>query len=184
MPTLRTRGTKEFLAKLQKDKAKILGKVTETHQRLVYAILVDLVTLTPQWSGNLASNWQLEFHSYSARYRELQGKKAFEVVRGSAMMADFAPYQKGDDPAVSIALDREVWKIPQIRWNSKVKITNPTSYASDVNEGRGPLSVNGQELPIRDVNLHPAYGGVAMVGFIDMKYNKLTNLRRLKAVPK
>ena len=54
MPTIGFNGVKTAMAKLEKAKKLIPGQIAETKRRIVNAVLTDLVTNSPQWSGNLA----------------------------------------------------------------------------------------------------------------------------------
>jgi hypothetical protein len=77
----------------------------------------------------------------------------------------------GDDPAVSTTLARELAKVADIRWNSKVQLVNYTPYASEVEAGTGP---NGK--PIRKENYK--YGQIAMAAYVVTKYSSLRTLKR------
>ena len=153
-----------FIAKLKKHKLLVQGQVAETKRRLVRDIFTDLVQGSPQWSGNLASNWYIEFHGNEGRYSKIAGYKPKDWKRDD-------PYHAGDDPAVSKTLMRELPKIANIRWNSKVQIVNYAPYASDVEAGLGP---DGK--PIREANYK--YGQIAMAGYVTAKYSQLRTLKR------
>ena len=64
-----------FIAKLRKHQLIVEGQVTETKRRLVRDIFTDLVEGSPQWSGNLASNWYIEFHGNAGRYKKIRDYK-------------------------------------------------------------------------------------------------------------
>lgn len=153
-----------FLAKLKKHKLLVEGRVAETKRRLVHDMFVDLVQGSPQWSGNLASNWYIEFHGNTGKYSKIKGYKPKAWQRDD-------PYSAGDDPAVSRTLARELPKIADIRWNSKVQIVNYTPYAPYVEVGSGP-----EGKPIREANYR--YGQVAMAGYVTAKYSQLRTLKR------
>ena len=166
MAAIGFQGVAAALAKLVKHKLLIRGSITDTKRRVVRHVLKDLVTNSPQWSGNLAQQWYVEFHGQKGHYQQI-------ASYGEARTRDEA-YSMGDDPAVSQTLAREYAKIDKIRWNSKIEIVNYAPYASDVEAGVGP-----DGLAIRPENQLASYGGVAMVGYVTMKYN---NLRYLKGL--
>lgn len=153
-----------FIAKLKKHQLLVEGQVAETKRRLVRDIFTDLVQGSPQWSGNLASNWYIEFHGSTGKYSKIRGYKSKDWRRDD-------PYYAGADPAVSKTLARELPKIADIRWNSKVQIVNYTPYAPYVEMGVGP---DGKK--IRDVNYK--YGQIAMAGYVVAKYSQLRTLKR------
>jgi hypothetical protein len=138
------------------------NKVTASYQQLLKKMFADLVETTPQWSGNLAQNWTVQYlGSAQARY----------VDRAPLMQSKYgrtSPYMMGMDPAVTNTLNRELPKFDKIRWNTKVTFINKTPYAGEVAEGKGPSPHN----PIRAVNLGPA-GEVLMLNYVKMKYNNL-----------
>jgi hypothetical protein len=80
---------------------------------------------------------------------------------------------------VSLALDRELDQLQYIRWNTKVSFVNRTPYASQVEEGLGPLDEFGRQTYIREVNKLASYGGVAMLGYVEMKYSNLRYIKKL-----
>ena len=153
-----------FIAKLRKHQLIVEGHVTETKRRLVRDIFTDLVQGSPQWSGNLASNWYIEFHGNTGRYKKIRDYKVRDWRRDD-------PYYAGADPAVTKTLNRELPKIADIRWNSKIQIVNYAPYAASVEMGVGP---EGRK--IRDVNYK--YGQIAMAGYVVAKYSQLRTLKR------
>lgn len=140
-------------AKLQAEKS-----VTFEYRNLLYNIFHDVVANTPQFSGNLATNWGIEIlGSSKVRYREQPGYLHTYYGR-------IAIRKMGDDPAVRETLDRELPKLNNLKWNSKVTFVNKTPYAEDVAAGVGP-----EGRSIRQVNLGAA-GEVVMLNGIKVKY--------------
>lgn len=170
---LEIKGSRELAARLKKDIAKLKGSIQKTHQNLVFRMFRDLVTHTPQWSGDLAAHWAIEFHSHKAPGPFTQGFN--RTVK--------EPYQMGSEPTVTTTISRELAKIPEIRYNSIVKFVNRMPYASNVQAGEGPYSSKlGDYLEIRDVN--KLYGKVAMIAYIDAKYRNKRELNRALDKPK
>jgi hypothetical protein len=177
---LQIKGSQELIKKLNRDKLRIQHSVAETHRRIVKHIFTDLVTLTPQWSGNLASNWYIEFTSVKGAYKQLDGylpSGEWDMAMATGSME--LPFSRGMDPAVDTTLTRELSKLPKIRYNTNVRIVNYTPYAEDVEENLGPVDEFGIRRDIREVNQLASYGGVAMKGYIEMKYSNLNTLKRL-----
>ena len=150
--------------KLKKHELQAKGNIAATKRRLVKDVFTDLVKGSPQWSGNLAQNWYIEFHGFTGTYEPIPGYDEKNWNEGEH-------YQVGANPAVARTLGREVPRIAQIRWNSKVQIANYTPYAEEVEAGQGP---DGK--PIREENYK--YGQIAMVGYVNVKYNALRTLKR------
>ena len=158
---LRSKGTQALMAKLRKDRNKLVNNLAETHRNLVAAQFVDLVFMTPQWSGNLASNWRIEFTGHEDAY-----SPAMKYGKHNKM-----PYSIGSDPVVRETVYREFQKIPAIRYNTKVTFVNHTSYAQEVQQGHGP---NGK--PLRPENL--IYGPTIMTAYLETKYKSLKVVRK------
>ena len=171
---LETKGTRSLMAKLKKDMQFLPGQVQATHQRLVRDIFTDLVTNTPQYTGNLARNWTIEFTGVPGKsYGESADKRDLQELGFKKYRDANEVYERGDDPAVGDTLDRELKKIPLIKYNTIVTMRNTTPYAEEVEANEGPLGAE-----IRKENIHPTYGKVAMVGYVEMKYRQLRTLRR------
>lgn len=165
-------------AKLQAEKT-----VTYEYRNLLYNMFHDVVAGTPQWSGNLATNWGIEIlGAPKVRYRE-------HPAYMHSFFSRLAVHKMGDDPAVRDTLNRELPKLNNLKWNSKVTFVNRTPYADDVSRGIGPEATSapwhsaahakhlrskkgGARRPIRDVNLDSA-GQVVMLNGIRVKYQNL-----------
>ena len=150
-------GAAAFKARLKAVMPTIEAEINTKYRKLVRKVFTDLVENSPQWSGNLASNWRIG----SGGYAQITGYNPQDWYKEN-------PYQVGSDPAVAMTLMREVPKLDAITYKSPVRIFNPTPYAADVEAGQGP---NGR--PIREVNKLAEYGGVAMIGYVNQKYNLL-----------
>lgn len=171
---LETKGTRNLMAKLKKDMQFLPGQLQATHQRLVRDIFTDLVTNTPQYTGNLARNWTIEFTGVPGKpYGESADKRDLQQLGFKKYQDLNEVYQMGMDPAVGDTLDRELKKISFIKYNTIVTMRNTTPYAEEVEANEGPMGAE-----IRPENIHPTYGKVAMVGYIEMKYKQLRTLRR------
>lgn len=168
-------GVAQAMAKLEKAKKLVHGNIAGTKRRIVKAVLTDLVSHSPQWSGNLASNWFVEHTGVpKGRYTELPGYQPPALWEGGG-----EHFQMGHRDAIDRVLQRELPRVAAIKWNSKVVITNYAGYASDVERGIGPTDNQGVEHAIRPENILARYGAVAMVGYASMKYNNLRYLKNL-----
>lgn len=150
-------GAAAFKARLKAVMPTIEAEINTKYRKLVRKVFTDLVENSPQWSGNLASNWRIGSGGY-AQIAEYNPQNWYMEN----------PYQMGGDPAVAMTLMREMPKLDSITYKSPVRIFNPTPYASEVEVGQGP---DGRD--IREVNKLAEYGGVAMIGYIKLKYGSL-----------
>jgi len=162
---------------LMTEKARQEQKVNQIYRQVVAEIFTDIVKHTPQFSGNLTSNWQIEFFGYPAsgyhRSHRYLGKKRSTAAAYKLAEEKFGgPFRRGDNPAVGETLDRELPILADLRWNMKVRIINKTPYADDVEAGAGPNGTN-----IRDENL--TYGKVAMANYAYAKYSRANNIVKI-----
>lgn len=165
-------GIEAAIQKLRKHKLLIPGKIAQTKRNLVYAVWVDLIKNTPQWSGNLVSNWAIEVSGRIGGYNELKSYYPPYAFSTKEWIAENGqPKKRGDDIDYMLLFGKNL--VDTIKWNSKVTIKNYADYASEVDQTIGPLG-----RPIRQVNIHPNYGKVAMVGYVETKYKVLRNTKR------
>lgn len=152
--------------------------LAETLRDLTRTILIDLAEHTPQYTGNLASNWQLEVgavHQGYGTYTQLPNY----VESKDWQWTPNPPHAAGDPQAKRIVLDNAIDALSRIRYNSKITIVNKTPYAIPVAEGLGPpkaYKVGYNQ--IRDVNKFEGqpfvpWHGVAMAEYAKAKYGSL-----------
>ena len=110
-------------------------------------IFISIVQTSPQWSGNLASNW-----NYSVK----TPNEGYNSIKPDIPAKGFKPYQVGSDPATGKAIAR-MSLVDAPSWRDTVYITNATPsddagyLAEHIIEGK----VN-----LRPVNLIPAQGAI------------------------
>lgn len=157
-----------FVKALQAERARLNLEIRMAYRQWAVVIHADIATLTPQWGGNLASNWYLDIGAPTSTAQEL-GDLGVRSYRSKAAGLR-APYSRGADPAVANSLARgKAFPIPTI--TDHVFIHNPVEYAEAVELDVGPR-------PIRAVNRVPraTTGKVAMVYHAQLKYGLTGNL--------
>lgn len=148
---LQVTNLRQFQYSVAAAKARLSGTVTKKYQQFVTKVFTDLVEHTPQWSGHLAANWNVN----------LTHDAAPAVVPWKTSEYSEPVHQMGDPEAVSFALGRAKGQISKIRWNTKVSFVNPVDYAAEV-------EANPQLL--RPVNL--VGGQVVLAQYIASKYSR------------
>ena len=93
----------------------------------VEEVFTDIVQLTPQWSGNLASNWYLGVGTMGEQESVIP-EKAFFWPLDEALEA----FERGDSPAVERSLDR--LSGVDFGYLDTVYIYNPSAIAQDVED--------------------------------------------------
>lgn len=149
-------------------------KVTKAYQNLVYHVYKDIVYKTPQWSGQLASNWQVQIGLKSEGF--VYPMRPHPDYGKDPLYSDFEPKNaivNGGfiDPAVMVAMREAAVNVKRIRWNSKVAIVNPVPYAVDVEHGIAPHMTQ-----FRPENIYA--GGTAMIQYAVMKYSNQSEFNR------
>lgn len=163
---------RDYMKRLDLTLAREEHRITDTYRQIIQAIFVDIVEHTPQFTGNLAQGWEIVFGPYSPTLQSTYSDTERARLFRAAGKDEFDPFERGDDPAVQQTLDRELPKLKEVRWNSKVRIVNSVSYAEDVDAGEAPDGTS-----IRPENLY--YGRVFMTSYAEVKYSRLKNLVKI-----
>jgi hypothetical protein len=161
MLTVKAKGVAGLKSKLKQHQVRVKKAIADELSGIAKTVFTDLVKGSPQWSGNLASNWYIEIDGNAASYRPIPTYSPDNWHKQT-------PYVMGDDPAVSNTLARELPKLTNVKFTSSISLANYAPYATSVEEG---VSSSGK--PIRSENL--LYGQVAMVGFAVAKYKITAN---------
>ena len=144
-------GLESYIKRLRAARPALDVKVTQAYRNFVEEVFTDIVKNTPQFSGDTASNWKIVFGKWGSTYEPYPGK-------GNTPYDDAK--QRGHETAVNHALERNLYRLPTLRWNQKVRIVNETPITSDLENER---------VYIRPVNL--VNGKVQMVAYAKAKYS-------------
>lgn len=138
-------GIDRFLAELEVEQAAFNSYVTDRFRSWVKTIFYDIVELTPQWSGNLAANWNISTTG-ETNSEETIPEKAYmwPLPKGTQ------PFKRGDPGGVNISKDR--YDQVLFSYVDQIYIYNPAEIAPEV---------EAQSIYIRGVNLLD--GRVAMI---------------------
>ena len=147
-------GVDRFLDEITALHASFNESVSKAYRSWVRFIFNDIVELTPQWSGNLASNWRISLSS---------SQESEDTIANKALMWPPGPYVKpffrGMDPAVQIS-EARFDNFEQFGYSQQVFIYNPTEIAQQVED---------HSIHLRAVNLLD--GRVAMLAHAQALYS-------------
>lgn len=132
-------------------------------------IFADLVESTPQWSGDLASNWFYTLNSPSAEYMPLVGKTAGATWDKPGHGA-FEPFQRGAPMAVMVSVDRAM-EGPRPTYRDVVYFSNNTPLSFDTNLTLVASDKAMDWRKVRPVNL--VENQVALSEFMSFKWRNL-----------
>lgn len=151
------KGVEAFKAKLKAVMPTVEAEVNTKFRKLGQLIFTDLVMNSPQWSGNLATNWHINTGGYNQH-------PLYEPWNPDLSKA----YWRGQNPAVGDTLNAELPKLDATTYRDTIRLYNSAPYAPMVEVNVGPEGKG-----IRKVNKLAEYGGVAMIGYVSAKYGKL-----------
>jgi hypothetical protein len=160
--------TKGAIDKLRKQEKRYKMGITVRYQKLVFKMFKDVVEHTPQWSGNLASNWVIEVGSVGegqGGYRQLPSYAGVNWKGTAAKQAGHS-----DAVAIAISYAEGSDRIGSIRWNSRVSIANHTPYAAQVEQDKAPDGRDIREENKFTIPYVNSYG-IAMAEYLKAKYS-------------
>lgn len=147
-----TSGIDAFVAQLNLEMARFDREISEHFYRYTVELFQDIVWQSPQWSGDMASNWNYSVHQPNFTYVKSENKAAGEVNK-KRMAVGKIVYRRGMDPAVETAMSR-MRNVPRPTWRDTVYFANATPIAP---------YVEAHSIHIRPVNL--IGGQVAMIAY-------------------
>ena len=140
--------------KSEAAKKKIKSSATLYVQNKVLTIYKEALKVSPQWSGNYAYNWTIEFTGY----KDGSYEKRFKVTPWQALYK-YGAAKRGDPEAINAALANTMHLIEHIKWNSAVKLVNNSPIADRIEAGT---------VKLRPENVIP--GGQGVIAHLQTKY--------------
>lgn len=140
--------------KSEAAKKRIQSKATEYVQNKVREVLKDALRVSPQFSGNMAVNWFIETNQ-TGNARAI-GKFKMEPWQ---KLPQASRHIAGHPDAINYNLQMlNAEAIRNLKWNSKIRLTNYTIAAEKIEAG---------EVKLRPGNLIP--GGVGVLAYLKTK---------------
>lgn len=130
----------------------------KSYRQKLYYLFERAVLVSPQWSGDFASNWNIVVDGNMPVYKPWPGK--FESMIGrrddlhtGAAAYRVTPHQAGDPEAVGTALARGASQLRGVTMKSRVHFVNATELEVD-DAGQFMLGPDGKE-KLRAENVIP-----------------------------
>lgn len=144
--------------------------VTHAFRGFSLTVFRELVENSPQWSGNLAANWNVGINAPAGEYNELVDKRgAWYGHADQPSRGDFDPRVRGHAYAVGVAMGRNLPRLRAIGLRDRVHISNETAYLMQVEDD---VSDEGESPYIRPEN--KIDGVVALREYVQLKYSTLS----------
>lgn len=141
---LKVNNLSEFNSALDSALAAMEREVTHALRGFTVTVFRELVENSPQWSGNLAANWNIGINSESTEYTELSDKTGSWYGHSDQQHhGDFQPFVRGAPYAVGVAIGKNLPRTRAIGLRDTVFINNNTPYldhveADESDEGKSP----------------------------------------------
>lgn len=110
--------TTEFKAQVALAMAELRAQAAVKVDKFARTVFSNIVTTSPQWSQNLASNWNFSVGQPDASYTEHPNK---HLRSGKG----YTVFSRGDEPVVSQTIARMQAR-PQVLWGQTVYVSNAT----------------------------------------------------------
>jgi hypothetical protein len=141
---------------LQRARAKVEANTNRTFRAQVYRMFEDVLLVSPQFSGEYASNWRIvaESGEAGAAFTPWPGKGSVAVAQ--------QPHQAGDPEAITFAREQAA-RVP-FNFRQKVFFVNetPLEFTATTVTGAGGTQ------NLRPENIIP--GGVRISSYLKAKY--------------
>lgn len=142
---------------LKEEVVKLHSYADTTFRSAVTEVFEVIVKGTPQYSGNLATNWHISTEASGGSYAIVANAGKYPLDR---------PYQRGDDPAVTAALSAAKAVISAAKYGTDLYVYNPVPYMAQVEAGQGPHG-----LALRPENLVDGEVIMLRVGVLTAMHN-------------
>lgn len=165
MLALNTSGVAAYADWLESQAARLELEVRSIYRAWAIAIHKEITELTPQWSGNLASNWALDLDSPSYAAQYIHGPAYDQPIEEGTRPAGRQPRSRGMEPAVGISLARAK-QVGMPGLGQAFYIHNPVAYADAIED-------DSTTPPVRAINRLPRSetGKIAMVAYAAAKHS-------------
>lgn len=164
-----TSGVAAFRQQMKLEMARLDREITAAFVGWTVEVFRGLVERSPQWSGNMAANWNYSVHTPDFSYTQIANKTG-DDGRIDHWRENQGIFQVGHPLAVGDAMAR-MQSVPKGTWRDLVYISNATPtedgwpLAEAIEEGR---------VKLRPVNLIP--GSQQLIAYTIMRESQRSSL--------
>jgi hypothetical protein len=143
MISIDTAKLKLSLKRLAEVRKNVSKEADKAYRQKIYYLLEAAVRVSPQFSGDFASNWAVVVDGNMPVYRPLAGKQtgmgSVSKTNGAgAVTYSGVAHKAGDMEAVTIALARGASALNGVTAKSKIHLVNATELSTDGTRMTGP----------------------------------------------
>lgn len=132
-------------AKLQAARKTIIKRADAGYRQKLFYLIEAAARVSPQFSGDFASNWFLAVDGNMPVYRPLPAKYGVGAGMRETESGHYAysetPHKAGDPEAVQIALQRAAGVLAHVTLKNRVHLVNATELHTDGTRMIGPDGV-------------------------------------------
>lgn len=151
MIAINANALKLSMKRLQATREAVLKRGDGGFRQKLFYLFGLAVKVTPQFSGDMASNWNIVVDGDMPVYRPWPGKFDVPVRRDGTGSYRLAPHQAGDPEAVTTSMARGANQLKGVTMKSRVHFVNATDLSTDGTQMFGPDGVE----QLRGVNIIP-----------------------------
>jgi hypothetical protein len=145
---------------LKDVRKKVADTADGIYRQKLYWVMEQAVRVSPQWSGEFASNWAFAIDGDMPVFRPWPGKYESRLARHDdahtgAAAYRVTPHQAGDPEAVGVALARAASRLKGVTLKSRVHLVNST-HLEVGGEGQTMIGPDGVER-LRPENVIPGH---------------------------
>ena len=116
-------------SKTEAAKKRVQQSANKHVQAVALRVVHDAMKVSPQWSGNYAFNWQLQFGPMAGTsYQKTFKVEPFYLLRPNEK-------QVGHPTAIQAGMRRERELVKDLKWNHKLKLVNLAPVAAIIDSG-------------------------------------------------
>lgn len=170
MIQLDTSGVASFRQQMRLEMARLDREISAAFVGWTMEVFRGLVERSPQWSGNMAANWNYSVGSPNWGYTPIPNKTGDDGGIDHWRMNQ-GIFQVGHSLAVNAAMSR-MTSVPKGTWRDMVHITNATPM--DDSDQYLADAIEDQSVRLRPVNIIP--GSEQLIAYTVLKENQRSSL--------
>lgn len=159
------------MAELERRKARVLKRGVEGYRQKIYYLLGVAAKVSPQFSGDFASNWTIAVNGDMPVYKMWADKASGSMtpMQRDNGQVEYRAHRAGDPAAITTAMARGAAALKKVTsLQDKVHLVNATDLWTDGTKMHGPDGV----VNLRAENIIP--GGIRIESYVRARAREKT----------